>query len=256
MKRYWTLLALLICGCSQNHNSDNVPFKQIDPICLSGLFFNSEVNKINTQEKIEEFYKEYKINDEGAHLNQNNLVLATFKNKDSNSTMYVGYEYLGIWNDYDILYVVENGGGSGVFTSIVLHKIGKDRVYEYKIIDGGDRAFGGILPHPIVDGENLYYLRYLSNYELWGLSGGVLDQLPTEEGSSANEFVSIGKFRYNLKTNTTELLSLNLLNPEPERLKSSKIAQVINQEISSGQTHLNKKQANRLLKKLKDSLKK
>ncbi len=78
---------------------------------------------------------------------------------------FVGYRYLGDYSGLKAVEMVENGGGTGVFTSVQLLRPEKDgtlRIVE--TLAGGDRCNGGI-SEAFMDGRTLVYSVNLTPFD-------------------------------------------------------------------------------------------
>jgi hypothetical protein len=130
---------------------------------------------------------------------------------------YHSFEYLGNWCEYEIYMVVSRGGGSGTFTNIHFFKIDMNsgELQEFNVGEG-DRAFGGILPHPIFVNEKLYYYRKLCDDELLAAAGIKSDKTI----GCATRVAAIGLFVFEpnkRKENPKgELVQLKLINPRED----------------------------------------
>lgn len=92
---------------------------------------------------------------------------------------FVGYRAIGQVKDGDqnslAVHVVENGGGSGVFHTLMLLDIDKDKdgnmiLRQHSVITGGDRCNGGIRAADVKDGQ-LYYQQNVTMFDMLGLVG-------------------------------------------------------------------------------------
>ncbi len=84
----------------------------------------------------------------------------------------VGYRYLGDVDGHKALWIVENSGGSGFFSSLVM--VSHDREANHLQVQDslafGDRCNGGIVTAAVVDGS-LTYERDMTPFDMMGLAG-------------------------------------------------------------------------------------
>ncbi|PJB73042.1 MAG: hypothetical protein CO093_01560 [Alphaproteobacteria bacterium CG_4_9_14_3_um_filter_47_13] len=82
-----------------------------------------------------------------------------------------GYRYLGDLNGHKAVWIVENSGGSGVFSTLsLLDYEGDGTLSTYEILASGDRCNGGVADAGIVDGT-LSYMRDVTPYDILALTG-------------------------------------------------------------------------------------
>lgn len=86
----------------------------------------------------------------------------------------IGYRYLGEVDGHKAVWLVENSGGSGIFTTLVLLDLidseeGK-LLKPFKGVAFGDRCNGGITDAQVVNGK-LVYDRDMTPYDLMSLAG-------------------------------------------------------------------------------------
>lgn len=86
----------------------------------------------------------------------------------------IGYRYLGEVEAHKAVWLVENSGGSGIFTTLVLLDLVESEdgkfLKPFKGIAFGDRCSGGISDAQIVNGQ-LVYDRDMTPYDLMSLTG-------------------------------------------------------------------------------------
>lgn len=84
----------------------------------------------------------------------------------------IGYRYIGDVEGHKALWIIENMGGTGFFTSLVLldHDETGEHLNLYKLLATGDRCNGGIAEAQVVDGK-LFYERDVTPYDIMALTG-------------------------------------------------------------------------------------
>lgn len=84
----------------------------------------------------------------------------------------VAYRYLGEHEGHDAVLVIQHGGGSGVFSALLLLDYDADsrQLVPARVLAAGDRCNGGVTGAAIADGA-LVYETDVTPYEMMGLAG-------------------------------------------------------------------------------------
>lgn len=108
---------------------------------------------------------------------------------------YVGYRYLGTYDNHYAVRLVENGGGSGVFVSLVLLDYDKasDQLVTREIVATGDRCNGAVAAAEITGGK-LVYERDVTPYDMMSLVGD--PQRPVLQSAAAHGLPSCASCCY------------------------------------------------------------
>jgi len=85
---------------------------------------------------------------------------------------FIGYRYLGDFDEHKAILLIENTGGSGVFTTLMLLDYDEvaGQLMPRRYIAGGDRCTGGIVNAAIENGK-LIYEQSVTPYDMIGLTG-------------------------------------------------------------------------------------
>lgn len=95
------------------------------------------------------------------------------------SNGYIAYRYVGDYNGQKAMIVAENGGGSGIFTTLAFYKLDDHKMddgatvkvlRQIKTIAGGDRCMGGMHEAKITD-KGLVYSQNATAYDMLFLAG-------------------------------------------------------------------------------------
>jgi hypothetical protein len=89
---------------------------------------------------------------------------------------FVGYHYLGNLQGFHLFVIVENGGGSGVFSSLALYELTRNDMQEDVLklrttIASGDRCNGGVARAQILPDEQIQFEQSITPYDMLVLGG-------------------------------------------------------------------------------------
>jgi len=144
--------------------------KPIDPLCLSDA---SDLSKpINLAKCGLATEKGYKFTNYNQDLIKQGFFGFDYEYRLDNATgTYHGYSYYksyGMANGADIIYLINNSGGSGQFSALYSVKR-NGNLLQVKSYDGGDRCNGGITDVKR-DNNQLTYHQNLTSYDLFALA--------------------------------------------------------------------------------------
>jgi hypothetical protein len=92
-------------------------------------------------------------------------------NEDYTEQGYNYYKYIGAYKDLPILFAIQNSGGSGLFSSLLLVKQEKDSLKLIEQLALGDRCNGGIDETVIFKNNKLIYKTHITPFDILELSG-------------------------------------------------------------------------------------
>lgn len=249
------LIAILISACldktnkSDNHQASNYVAINMENICYA---LHEYYNLEGSQSKTIEIPIKQAI--EGIKNRANISLKQMYKNEwclelDKNSE-HTSCFFLGKWKDWNLIYHSWLGKGSGNFTQIIKCKKERGRLLVVILLGPGDRGHGGIYDIPIFDGKNSVYFYKSFSLEDFLFRSGVAEK-DIVISSPAISFWNTTKCVYSLKTDKTEIISIDINNKNLDP-KLKRIFSFINVSDNQ-QIHISKQNIPAFLEKFKKS---
>lgn len=148
--------------------------KPIDSLCVGKMVTgdDSRFETINLAEcSLHTDYKMVKLNPVLLKKGYVGFDYSHKVNADYTEQGYNYYKYIGTYKNQTILFAIQNSGGSGLFSSLLLVKHEKDSL---KLVDQlalGDRCNGGIDETVLFNNNKLIYKTHITPYDILELSG-------------------------------------------------------------------------------------
>ncbi len=159
--------------------------------------------------------------------------------QETPQTPYIQYRHLGQTNGYEAVWVEENSGGSGIFSSIYrLSRTADNKLRVEAIIAGGDRCNGGI-KDAYVDGAGT--LHYSTNLTLRGLYALGYPERAAQSTALDNGAANcVGTAHYIGNSLSRVTLAEDHGTPQPDKGDNTSITQCFNRllSLSSGDVTL------------------
>jgi ankyrin repeat protein len=259
-----SVLVLAVVGCIRFYddqeaaspvltNMSNLSMT-MDAFYFSNIFLekpneHGEIDVLQQTQKLRSKYTWQSSSDAGS-----NLFLCTYKHKERGTERSIKCEYLGSWRGHDIVARYYNTGDSADLSNMIICSLNKGNLRIYKIILFGDRAVGGILGHPMFDGNGrIFYYRHIPNNVL--LKHANLSENIIREYSEGNTcpacYGIVGKYVYDIDDDSTKILSINILSAENQ---NSQIKSLILQVTNNGSAMLDEDQTQEFLEKLRQTI--
>ncbi len=145
----------------------------VDPLCFLNNIGTGDVPVFPTENCEGE---ELSSDEKGAPLDEDKFVSSGYtmslydeeSGQTHTSNGFVGYRAIGhvgpLGAGYEAVVVVENGGGTGIFTSVMLLEVIRDDVQEtatfrqHELLATGDRCMGGYVNAKVIDGDLVFRL--------------------------------------------------------------------------------------------------
>ncbi|MDR3155884.1 MAG: hypothetical protein LBT90_02150 [Holosporaceae bacterium] len=252
--KFINLLIVLFsfAGCSiVEHSQKNVPTiaSSMDAFYFTDVFLDA--SEVDIKQQTKKLGNEYSWKSERDIFNNSFTCSYHHKNGGESDGGEISCQYLGNWHGQDIVARHYRTGGSGSFSDILFCSMVSGKLRRYKIILPGDRADGGLLPHPMFDGKGkIYFHMYLSNATLLKESG--LDEkiVSGDDGSTCCTCYGIvGKCVYNIEEGKMKILSMTSFS---DKNKNSKITSLIKAKAHNGIAIFSEKETQEFLKKLRE----
>ena len=170
------ITGLAACEKPNNNNEGTTShfYKDIHPLCIYRLAGDGGQDSIDLDQCITSDLDVTELSyDSGKNLNTAGFQYGT---DEYPSRGFVGYRYIGSNSDGDILETFWNGGGSGVFSTLMAVNVSDGVLKVQKYYAGGDRCNGGIATADFTAQNTLVYGQHLTPYDLMTFSREDLTQ--------------------------------------------------------------------------------
>ncbi len=156
--------------------------RPINPLCIGQIINNESLESPKEAPIIDlaecsQPKENYKIEKNNDLMSKKGFISIDYTLKDGLGGGYAYYKYLGKYKDLHILYFLQNSGGSGMFSFILLCKRQGDKIQLESIIASGDRCNGGV-EEVTFNGTLLNYYVNLTPYDYLALSNFESDSNP------------------------------------------------------------------------------
>lgn len=187
--------------------------KPIDALCIAKMAMgdSSRFDPVTLAQCTK--HPEYKVESVNDSLIQNGYVGYSYAyqmSADFTERGHVYYKILGKFKDKHILYVTQNNGGSGFFTSIILVKRNKDALQLVKELAGGDRCNGGILDDVEIKNNKLVYNANITPYDMLALSNNKPETIKAYDDLAACAACCVGTALFEHDFSKPKLISVTI----------------------------------------------
>lgn len=205
-----SLLALAaLSACDEQQNADAVPpdptltidGAAVDPLCFLGRVDHENDDAAPVYPAQNCASKEYVRDEENASPLDDGFISAAYHYVDPEMPEqkypgFIGYKYLGDYRGLKAVQLIENGGGSGMFTSVqLLRPEDNGTLRVIQTLAGGDRCNGGIA-HASMAGRKLIYDVNLTPFDFIALASYNPANLQAYDDIDACAVCCYGTLRY------------------------------------------------------------
>lgn len=229
--------------------------KPINALCIGNLTSHLDEKSINLKECVKEINK-YKTDAANKALINKGYVGVDYSNKDEKENPwdrgYAYYKYLGKHGEDHVLYFLENTGGSGMFSNILIVKREGDKLILKENSAGGDRCNGGI-DNAKLENNQLYYSMNLTPFDYIALSNENPKEIKPYDDLASCAVCCQGSanFSYDFQ-NKPKLISIDLGDlPDKEQTQGKYqtcFNQLLTNKINSGKKQLSEDELRNFVK--------
>jgi hypothetical protein len=247
LKNIFALVSLLIfgggCSCLDHEPSQSDLSSCLNAIYFTPIFLETkEHGEIDIKNAIKELSRAYTFTSCADFS-------AKYAHRSGGSCNggFVACEYLGRYEDTDLVYRRYETGGTGTFSDIVLCSKKGNTFRVHDVILSGDRAIDGMMPHPVYDEDgNIYFYSYLSGSTLLKQAGIAVE----DHDQCYSCYYAVGKCVYTLKTKKTEILGIDIIIQDDN--SESKIKTFLRRTVKGDRRILNKNEVKTFLRELRE----
>lgn len=232
--------------------------KPIDALCFGALIgMNGKENpKVDLSQCSKEI-KQYKIEEPDQDLIKEGFTGINYSSKDPDSPWggYAYYKYLGKHDNDDIIYFLQNTGGSGTFSHIILLKREGDALKLVENLVSGDRCNDGIAKAKF-ENNQIFYTINITPFDYIPISKENIKIEPYDDlANCAACCQGTADFVYDFKNHNLVKIDLGELSDETAQTQGQYQAcfnGLIGEKIKNGQQQITEPELKLLVKDFKE----